>query len=252
MLTHPDLLSLLEERSAAFRAGLAAAPDLEAQVPTCPEWSLRDLAQHLGASHRRWAATVAAGPADAPPDQAAWASEAPADRDALVAWSADGTAQLLSALRAAGPDRGCWTWWDGSQSPSTSGAVARHQVQHVTVHAYDVQATVGAAAPLPQEAALDGVEEFLHTCCATPSPWPHPPCTVDYAAAEGAVWRQWLSADGARSERLSADAPPADAVLHGSASDLVLALYGRVPVRSLQVEGDARLFDLLAAWEPEG
>ncbi|MGW3046285.1 ferredoxin, partial [Kitasatospora sp. NPDC001159] len=31
----------------------------------------------------------------------------------------------------------------------------------------------------PDEVALDGVDEFLSTCCATTSPWPHEPAVVD-------------------------------------------------------------------------
>lgn len=61
----PVLLRLIDERSIAFRAAVMSAPGLELQVPTCPEWTLLDLAQHLGAVHRKWAATVNAGPAAA-------------------------------------------------------------------------------------------------------------------------------------------------------------------------------------------
>ena len=250
----PDLLRLLDDRAVAFRAALAAAPDLQAQVPTCPEWTLLDLAQHLGSSSRRWAATVGAGPADAPPDQAGWASTAPpADqRDALLSWSAASTRLLLAALREAGPDRGCWTWWTGSQSPATSGAVARHQVQHVTVHAYDAQAAVGAAEPLPREAARDGVDEFLSTCVAGTAPWPHDPALVDYHASDGGSWRLELSAGGARVTRLlSREGPASAAALRGTAGELVLAFYGRVPLDDLALSGDRRVLDRLVAWEPD-
>lgn len=70
------------------------------------------------------------------------------------------------------------------------------------MHTYDAQLTVGAPQPLPDEVALDGVEGFLSTCCATTSPWPHEPAAVDYHATEGPSWRLWLSADGARTARL--------------------------------------------------
>ncbi len=60
-LTFPVLLQLLDERSSAFRAAVASAPSLDVQVPTCPEWTLFDLAQHIGEGRRAWAATVAAG-----------------------------------------------------------------------------------------------------------------------------------------------------------------------------------------------
>ncbi|MEV7980755.1 hypothetical protein [Streptomyces sp. NPDC086519] len=74
---------------------------------------------------------------------------------------------------------------------------------------------------------------------------------VDYRAAEGRSWRLWLSADGARTAPLPASAPAADASLTGPAGELVLALYGRVPVDSLKLDGDRRVFDRLLAWDPE-
>ncbi|WP_033280993.1 maleylpyruvate isomerase family mycothiol-dependent enzyme [Streptomyces sp. NRRL F-525] len=252
-LEFPVLLRLIDERSEAFRAAVASAPSLDAQVPTCPEWTLRDLVQHLGGVQRSWAAIVAAGPADARPDVTV--SEAPQERAALLAWSAESTEQLLGSLREFGPDRGCWTWWGDSQSPQTSGAVGRHQVQELMVHAYDAQITVGAPRPLPDEAALDGIDEFLSTCCAGTDPWPHEPAAVEYHATEGRSWRLALSADGARATELPVPATEtgsdaAGATLEGTAGELVLALYARIPVNSLKVDGDPRLFDLLLAWDP--
>ncbi|MGW1671411.1 maleylpyruvate isomerase family mycothiol-dependent enzyme [Streptomyces sp. NPDC002324] len=241
---------MIEERSDAFRAVIAAAPSLAERVPTCPEWTLLDLVRHLGTVHRFWAATVAAGPADAPPPETA--PDAPGERAALLAWSAEATEQLLAALRESGPDRGCWTWWGTSQSPQTCGAVARHQVQEAAVHTYDAQITTGGARPLPDESALDGVDEFLSTCCAGTAPWPHEPATVDCLTTEGPAWRLTLRADGTRAARLpDSGTTPADASLRGTAGDLVLALYGRIPVDSLKGDGDRRLFDLLLAWDPE-
>ena len=206
-LEFPDLLRLIDERSTAFRAAVAAAPSLDVQVPTCPEWTLFDLVQHLGEGRRNWAAIVAAGPADAPGQvRAEGAPAAPREREALLAWLAASTQQLLDALREAGPDRGCWTWWGASQSPQTCGAVARHQLQEIAVHTYDAQLTVGAPQPLPDEVALDGVDEFQFTCCATTGAWPHKPAVVDYHATEGRSWRLRLSADGARAAHLPAPA----------------------------------------------
>ncbi|MGW3741262.1 maleylpyruvate isomerase family mycothiol-dependent enzyme [Streptomyces sp. NPDC005146] len=263
-LEFPVLLRLIDERSVAFRAAVASAPSLEVQVPTCPEWTLFDLVQHLGERRRFWAATVAAGPAAASPAKSAseGAPAAPREREALLAWLAASTQELLDALRESGPDRGCWTWWGTSQSPQTCGAVARHQLQEIAVHTHDAQVTVGAPQPLPDEAALDGVEEFLSTCCATPSAWPHKPTAFDFHATEGHSWRLTVDGGGARVTRLPApDTTPATvadeapeaagASVGGTASELVLFMYDRIPADSLQIDGDAGLIDLLRAWEPE-
>ena len=253
----PDLLRLIDERSTAFCAAVAAAPSLDAQVPSCPDWTLFDLVRHLGTGRRAWAATVAAGP-DATAKAAPEGPEPPREREALLEWMAASTRALLDALREAGPDRRCWTWWGDSQSPQTCGAVARHQLQEVAMHTYDAQLTAGDPRLLPGELALDGVDEFLHTCVATTYHWPHEPAVVDYHVTEGRSWRLWLSAEGARVARFplpgtaAGEAPaPADFSATATAAELLMAFYERVPVDVLTVDGDARVFHQLAAWEPE-
>lgn len=121
------------------------------------------------------------------------------------------------------------------------------------MHTYDAQLAIGTAKPaLPDEVALDGVDEFLSTCCATTSPWPHEPAVVDYHATEGRSWRLRLSAGGARPAITTGEDPDAaGASLRGTASELVLVFYGRVPVDSLKLDGDGRIFDQLIAWDPE-
>ncbi|GAA1178641.1 uncharacterized protein (TIGR03083 family) [Kitasatospora gansuensis] len=257
-LNFPDLLRLIDERSTAFRAAVASAPSLDVQVPTCPDWTLLDLVRHLGEGRRAWAATVAAGPAATTKATPEAAPTMPAEREAQLSWLAESAQEMLDALRAAGPDRGCWTWWDMSQSPQTCGAVARHQLHEIAMHTYDAQVTVGAAQPLPTEVALDGAEEFLSTCCATPSAWPHKPTAFDFHATEGRSWRLTVDGAGARFTRLPAPATTADddldavgAAVHGTASELVLFMYDRLPADSLRIDGDAGLIDVLRAWEPE-
>ena len=242
-----DLLRLIDDRSTAFRAAIAAAPSLDLPVPTCPGWTLRDLAWHIGERRQIWAATVAAGPADAKAEPEI--EPMPEDRDALLAWLEKSTQALLDALTEAGPDRECWVGWTDSQSDRTTGAVARHQIQEIAVHTYDAQLAIGEPQPLPEEVAVDGVEEFLLTCNATTFPWPHEPAVLGYTAAEGRSWALWLSEKGARAERLSGPAE-ADLVAVGTASDIVLTMYGRLDLDALKFEGDVEVLRRLAAWEP--
>src|SRR6202012_298040 len=103
-LEFPVLLRLIDERSIAFRAAVMSAPGLELQVPTCPEWTLLDLVAHLGEVHRFCAATVTPAPAATPPAKTApeGAETPPREREALLAWSAASTQQLLGALREVG------------------------------------------------------------------------------------------------------------------------------------------------------
>ncbi|WP_323182047.1 maleylpyruvate isomerase N-terminal domain-containing protein [Streptomyces sp. NBC_00424] len=89
----PDLLRLIDERSTAFRAAVAAAASLDVRVTTCPEWTLFDLVRHLGEGRRSWAATIAAGPAAAAKSVLEGAPEAAGVSSAArpVSWSSSCT-----------------------------------------------------------------------------------------------------------------------------------------------------------------
>jgi uncharacterized protein (TIGR03083 family) len=239
-ITFDRMLELIDGRSAALRSALAGA--LDERVPGCPDWTGRDLLTHLGEVQRSWAAIVAAGTPDQPPDWDTVPERTPTGD--LLDWSERSTGALLDALRAAGPDRPVWSWW----GPTTSGRVARHQVQEAGVHGWDAEDTVGRAGELqPADLAVDGVAEFLEVSVPTGSGWPHDPATVGIAATdvpEGG-WRVILGPGGGRLE----PGPPAgNAVLGGSASDLVLALYGRRPVDSLAVTGDLEVARRFVGW----
>ena len=255
-LEFPDLLRLIDERSGAFRAAVSSAPSLDVQVPTCPDWRLFDFARHIGEGRRTWAATVSDGPGAIGKATADGAPPAPRVRAGLDTWLAESTQELLEALQDSGPDRACWTWWGTSQSPQTCTAVARHQLQEVADHTYDALLAMGDRQPIPPTVALDAVEDFQFTCCATTSGWPHDPAVIDYHATEGRSWRLWLSSSGARAARLcpatAGEEPgPAYASAKGTASDLVLNFWGRHPLDPVELAGDRRVFDRLVAWDPE-
>ncbi|MFB7495811.1 maleylpyruvate isomerase family mycothiol-dependent enzyme [Streptomyces sp. NPDC056161] len=231
-----DLLALIQDRSAALRSSVADSADLDVRVPSCPDWSLRDLVEHITEVHRFWAAAVAAGPSEKPPTVAPADATLPADplarpaaatRELIAARSAAATRELIAALRAAGPALGCWTWWGDSDVPKTSGAVARHQVQEAAVHAFDAQLATGTLQPVPTVVALDGIAEFVGVSHGTAGPWPHEPTRIGLHATEGKSWLIDLTESGSH---LIDGRHEADADVHGSASNLLLALHRRLPL----------------------
>jgi len=241
------MLKLIEDRSAALRSAAGqAGPDT--RVPGCPDWSVRDLVAHLGEVQRFWAAAVAAGPATAPPAEDQVHDIEPGDD--LIGWSAASTDELVRALSEAGPARPCWTWWPESGAPTDSGAVARHQVQEAAVHAFDAQEAAGRGEPLPADVAADGLGEFLTVGMATMGPWPHEAGLVALAADDARTWLVDLGASGARAEEEVAGTGQAEpaARVRGSASDFVLALYGRQLHGSLDIQGDHELATRLLSW----
>ncbi|WP_327682157.1 maleylpyruvate isomerase family mycothiol-dependent enzyme [Kitasatospora sp. NBC_00458] len=250
LLSFPTFLRMIAERSAAFRAAVDAAPGLDADVPSCPGWTLYDLANHLSEGDRFWAHIVRnTAPGDERPSKDGLA--APREREALIAWLADSTEQLLTALREAGPDRGCWAWWEPLASSHTVAAAARRRVPESLIHTYDAQLASGAPQELPTTEAVDAVDEFLATVCTVTVPWPGEPATMDYHAAGAGSWRQTVDAAGSRSTRLTAaeaaESKPTAAV-YGTASEIALLMYMRIPADSLRIEGDADLIQRLQNW----
>jgi uncharacterized protein (TIGR03083 family) len=241
---YPALLSLVDDRSAALREAVAAAPDLAARVPGCPDWTLHDLVEHLGAVQRFWAAVVAAADAGGPPPPEVIGDRSP--HGDLLDWSAESTRMLLAALREAGPDTPCWTWWGASDAPMSAGAVARHQVQEAAVHAYDAQETIAKPEPVPAAVAVDSVAEFLVVSLGVLGAWPHRPARLALAATEGPAWTVDLTPAGARLAPAASGEPVA--TVHGTASNLVLALYERIPLTEVHIDGDAEVVRQLLAW----
>jgi len=243
-MTFEDYLALIDDRSAALRSAVAAAPSLTARVPGCPDWTLADLVEHLGGVQMFWAVAVSAADASGPPPGEKTDFDSPTGD--LVAWSESATRQLLDALRAVGPSSPSWAWWGSSGAPLTSLAVARHQVQEAAVHARDAQETAGAAAPLPSAVAVDGVAEFLSVSLASLGPWPGKPVSVAFAASDGPTHVVGLSSSGVSFDPPSPESPAL--TVHGSANELVLGLYNRIPVESLRSEGDGSVLGELRSW----
>jgi uncharacterized protein (TIGR03083 family) len=246
-LSFSDMLALIEDRSAALRESAAQA-GFEAPVPGCPDWTVSDLVTHLGQVQLFWAAAVEVGPAEAPP-----AEDIIGDREPhgdLIAWSADATARLMAALQDAGPNRLCWTWWEeAAAAPSTSEAIARHQVQEAAVHAFDAQQAAGHGEPLPPAAAADGVNEFITVELPTNGPWPFEPATVILETGLGGSWLLDLGTPVIHvlAGDVHGDAKPT-ATVTADPSDMVLAFYHRDTASDLQIDGDAELVPQLLNW----
>ena len=134
-----DRLEIIAAESRRL-SDVVASLDLEARVPSTPEWSVRDLAHHIGEVQWYWGENVRAQN----PDERSGASLTAFPEDAdLLAWMGWCTYSLLGALREVGPDAPCWAWWP---EPHTAGAVGRHQAQEASVHRWDAEGVTGPSA----------------------------------------------------------------------------------------------------------
>jgi uncharacterized protein (TIGR03083 family) len=149
-------LDALTVQSALFAEALRGA-DLKQPVPTCPDWTLYQLAEHVGQAHR-WATTIVTRRATAPPgphelDVAA----APEDLDEVGGWLRDGAGALVDAIRAAGPQTPVWTWSDDQRA----GFWARRMAHETAVHRADAELALGREFDLEPDLAADAISEWL-------------------------------------------------------------------------------------------
>ena len=250
-LTHERYCDEIIDRTDALRAVLRGA-DLGTAVPTCPDWTLRDLALHVGGAHRwvgeilRTRATEAIPP-ERVPDPAP-GSEDPA---ALDAWLAEGAAKTAEALREAGPDVEVWAWaWE----PST-GFWARRMAHETIVHQADAALTVRAGYEVAPELAADTIEEWLEivafvraarrAASGEEAPELIGPGQSIHLHATDVPDAEWLIESGEDGFGWRRAHAKASVALRGPLTDVMLAFNRRLPADSDRVEvaGDAQVLN---------
>ena len=91
--------------STATLADLASGADLTRQVPTCPDWTMRQLITHVGRAHR-WATAIVATRATEPiPFREVPDGKLPGDQREHADWLRGGAARLVEAVEAAGDEQ---------------------------------------------------------------------------------------------------------------------------------------------------
>ena len=130
--------------------------DLERQVPTCPGWTFRQLATHLGRGHR-WAAQIVATRATTPISTREVADgKLPQDPAQHVPWLNAGADRVIEAVTAAGSDL---VWTLAGIGPASFWA--RRRAHETAVHLADAQLASGQDVNLAPDLAADGVDEWL-------------------------------------------------------------------------------------------
>jgi uncharacterized protein (TIGR03083 family) len=230
-------------RDGELLAETVAKADLDAQVPTCPEWSVRELAQHMGRVHRWATAYVRDGRPEQIPDEHEATVWGPMPDDAaLVKWLRTGHAALVASLASAPEDLACWSFLP---APSPLTFWARRQAHETAIHRADAQTAVGGVDGWPAEFAVDGIEELLFGFYGRPSGrlrTDRPRSLALCAADAGLGWTLHIGPEGLK-VHTSADGT-VDGAVEASAVDLYLLLWNRRGVDGLTVVGEASLLDL--------
>jgi uncharacterized protein (TIGR03083 family) len=147
----------LVKADVARAAALIAEADADTPVPSCPNWTLGELATHLGSVHR-WAAAIVTRLPQQRIELTAEELGVPREWSATPEWLAAGGAALVEALAAADLDAPVYSW--GADHHVRWWL--RRQLHETAIHRVDVElAVLGAAGDLEPSAAVDNIDEFL-------------------------------------------------------------------------------------------
>ncbi|TDC78387.1 maleylpyruvate isomerase family mycothiol-dependent enzyme [Micromonospora sp. KC606] len=225
----------------AFASAVAEAPP-ETPVLSCPGWTVADLTLHL-ASIYHWVRSFAGAGEMTRPGRRDDA-ELPTGTAPLQLWQQEYD-QLMALFESLDPEAPAWNW---APQPKKAAFWLRRMAHETAVHRWDAQLAIAAGDPVEAKLAADGVSEVLDTWLpagrrAMTGQWHG---VVQLIAAD--VTQEWylrLRGDGVALLDTATVFGHEDhhtrAQVTGSASDLLLALWGRVSFDTLGVAGDRAL-----------
>lgn len=261
-----DYLSEYERVSARLVRELDEV-DPERVVPACPGWTVADLALHIGGGER-WAASILLSGREQHRPEVLRSAISWAD------WYQATSAALAAAIRAVDPAEPCWNFAPVEQR---AAFWSRRRAHEALVHLADVRQAAGGVEAgrevIPPELGADGVDEvfsvFLPRMLArgaepavtrpisfsttdTSDQWTLIPPDAAKPVAPGQDEAPGLPTGGQGSGDPGSSRPgtpataPAvrtgevtgEAVLSGTAADLLLVLWKRLPADRLTVGGD--------------
>ena len=217
MLDH--VAAIRSESKAFYDAAAKADPD--ARVPSCPEWSIRELVVHLAEVHAFWGALVEHGMTDLANVGELERPTLPDDYDELVAHGREMAERMASIFASADQSAEVWSW----SSQHDVAFVTRHQVQEAAIHRWDLENAIGSPNAIAPDIADDSIDEFLRISLPSRDGW-NPGMDIVHLHTTD-TGRDWLIEPSGNVEDRGGSA---DVTLSATASDLLLAPYRRIPM----------------------
>ncbi|MDT0390597.1 maleylpyruvate isomerase family mycothiol-dependent enzyme [Streptomyces dubilierae] len=253
-LAHDRYCDEIAHQVGLFRSVVTSGAELSGTVPTCPDWSLEDLARHLGGALRWVEVIVRTRAREEVPEERVPGFAGPqarGDAAALDAWLARSGEQVVAALREAGPDTGVWSW----AGVPNSGFWARRVTHEITVHRADAALAAGLPYTVAPEVAADAIDEWLQIVEYVQRTEPDDVVgelrgrggsihlhATDTGPRLEAEWLVELTEDGVSWRRGHEKATVA---LRGPLTSVLLAFYRRLPLDAPEVEvlGERKLLE---------
>lgn len=244
--------SELQNETARIASAMRDA-DPALPVPTCPAWTLGQLAEHVGFGHR-WAAVTVERRATQPvPPHQADDLLLPQDAEERSRWLLAGARRLADAVRETGPRTGVWSWAE----EQTAGFWLRRITHDTLVHRLDAELAVGRAIAVASDLAADSISDLLNLFRVLPIVDDFPALaglrghgqTLHFHATDPNLGEagEWLARRTPSGVEWEHRHDQGDVVVVGPAIDLLLVLSRRAALDDARVEvsGDRRL---LAQW----
>jgi uncharacterized protein (TIGR03083 family) len=236
-------VAAVERETADIVTALRAGP-LDVRVPTCPEWTLGDLANHLVGFTEFWIHSLQGkgsprhlrGDASLEAFGREVAGE-PTDDELIGRYEAL-AGEMLGLLRSLDHRAEVWTWAPDDQSV---GFVGRRAAHELAVHRFDAQSARGAPLPVDAPLAADGIEEIFVMSAVYGRATEGANETLHLHGAEG---DEWLITIGPERLSVTREHAKGDLALRGAVSDLELVLYDRPPIGEVEQFGDPGVLDV--------
>jgi len=225
-------LTCLDEDYRRLRDVVAGA--LGERVPSCPDWTGADLANHVAAVYMHKTECIRRGEIPLP-----WEPELGPDPLAALDKA---YRELTAEFAAHGPDEPAPTWYEPVQ---TVGWWLRRMAQETVIHRIDAELAAGVEPlPVPADLAADGIDEVL-VCFVAYGTTAYPEHVADVMAdcdgstvridTESGSWLVQLGPDVVTVERGSADA---EAVVRGSEGAVLGWLWRRAGNSAVELDGN--------------
>ncbi|MGH2753668.1 MAG: maleylpyruvate isomerase family mycothiol-dependent enzyme [Actinomycetota bacterium] len=216
----------------------AVARDLDAHVPTCPEWNVAKLTIHTG-QHHRWVADAVSGGGEPPANPGK-----PGLRgDDLVAWFRDGWRDLADLLDESDDETPAWSW----SGDNRIGFWRRRTALETLVHRWDAENATGEGSPMDPELASDGIDEMLFVF-ARDSSYSGPRGRSRIVTTDTPdSWTLDLE-DGKVPVPTRSGEDVSAVTVGGRAEDVLLYLWGRKGADVVDVSGDEGLSASFVRW----
>ncbi|MEX2394152.1 MAG: maleylpyruvate isomerase family mycothiol-dependent enzyme, partial [Actinomycetota bacterium] len=206
---------------------------MDVPVPSCPGVNVDGLLVHTAGVGMYWSECLVQNTGEPDIDWTVFPTD-PLEAHTKI------HARLVDEIGSRDPDQPTITW----AGPTTVRFAYRRMAQEFAVHRWDFENALGTPLPIDPTLAADGVREFIEVFGPATGSEAEPGGSVLFAG-DGEIFGleatdiPWSLTFVARPDRFEQiDNAQSDVTARGTASDLLLFMWGRVKPDALDVGGD--------------